>query len=36
LDPDADVNTLADRFTLSYRAAFREFVDRALVERPVS
>lgn len=31
LDPNADVNTLADRFTLSYREAFREFVDRALV-----
>jgi phenylpropionate dioxygenase-like ring-hydroxylating dioxygenase large terminal subunit len=36
LDPNADVNTLADRFTLAYRAAFREFVDRALVERSVA
>ncbi len=29
---DADVNTLADRFTLAYREAFAEFVRRALVE----
>lgn len=36
LDPNADVNTLADRFTLAYRAAFREFVDRALAERSVA
>lgn len=36
LDPNADVNTLADRFTLAYRAAFREFVERALVERSVA
>lgn len=36
LDPHADVNTLADRFTLSYRAAFREFVDRALASRLVA
>jgi nitrite reductase/ring-hydroxylating ferredoxin subunit len=36
LDPNADVNTLADRFTLAYRAAFREFVDRALSERSVA
>lgn len=36
LDPNADVNTLADRFTLSYREAFREFVDRALVGRSVA
>jgi nitrite reductase/ring-hydroxylating ferredoxin subunit len=35
LDPNADVNTLSDRFTLAYRAAFREFVDRALAKRPV-
>jgi len=33
LDPNADANTLADRFTLSYREAFREFVDRALAGR---
>jgi len=36
LDPNADVNTLADRYTLAYRAAFREFVDRALVARSVA
>jgi hypothetical protein len=36
LDPNADVNTLADRFTLAYRAAFREFVDRALAARPLA
>jgi phenylpropionate dioxygenase-like ring-hydroxylating dioxygenase large terminal subunit len=33
LDPDAEVNTLADRFTLAYREAFVEFVSRALAER---
>jgi phenylpropionate dioxygenase-like ring-hydroxylating dioxygenase large terminal subunit len=32
LDPDADFNTLADRFTLAYRQAFTEFVWRALAE----
>ena len=32
LDPNADVNTLADRFTLAYRHAFAEFVERALSE----
>lgn len=36
LDPNADVNTLADRFTLAYRAAFREFVERALSKRAVA
>jgi nitrite reductase/ring-hydroxylating ferredoxin subunit len=36
LDPNADVNTLADRFTLAYRAAFREFVERALSRRSVA
>jgi hypothetical protein len=36
LDPNADVNTRADRYTLAYRAAFREFVDRALTLRPVA
>jgi phenylpropionate dioxygenase-like ring-hydroxylating dioxygenase large terminal subunit len=36
LDANADVNTLADRFTLAYRAAFREYVERALVERAVA
>jgi nitrite reductase/ring-hydroxylating ferredoxin subunit len=30
LDPDAEANTLADRFTLSYRQAFSDYVDRAL------
>jgi phenylpropionate dioxygenase-like ring-hydroxylating dioxygenase large terminal subunit len=30
LDPNADVNTLADRFTLAYRAAYADFVRRAL------
>lgn len=35
LDPNADANALADRFTLAYRQAFREFVDRALAERSV-
>lgn len=34
LAPDADVSTLADRFTLAYREAFAEFVRRALAERP--
>ncbi len=34
LDPNADANALADRFTLAYRRAFAEFVDRALAERP--
>lgn len=29
LDPNSDVNTLADRFTLAYRQAFAEFVRRA-------
>lgn len=36
LDPNADVNTLADRFTLAYRAAFREFVNRTLNARSVA
>ncbi len=36
LDRNADVNTLADRFTLAYRAAFREYVERALSERAVA
>lgn len=30
LDPNADSNALADRFTLAYRQAFGEFVHRAL------
>lgn len=33
LDPNADANALADRFTLAYRQAFSEFVHRALAER---
>jgi phenylpropionate dioxygenase-like ring-hydroxylating dioxygenase large terminal subunit len=33
LNPNAEVNTLADRFTLAYRQAFSEFVYRALTER---
>ena len=33
LDPNADLNTLADRFTLAYREAFAEFVSRALSVR---
>lgn len=33
LDPNADLNTLADRFTLAYRQAYLEFVRRALEER---
>jgi len=32
LDPNADLNTLADRFTLAYRRAFAEFVRRALAD----
>ena len=36
LDPNADVNTLADRFTLAYRAAFRDYVDRALSTRSLA
>jgi phenylpropionate dioxygenase-like ring-hydroxylating dioxygenase large terminal subunit len=36
LDPKVDVHTPADRYTLFYRAAFREFVDRALAARPVA
>jgi phenylpropionate dioxygenase-like ring-hydroxylating dioxygenase large terminal subunit len=30
LNPNATVSTLADRFTLGYRSAFAEFVERAL------
>ncbi len=33
LDPNAEVNTLADRFTLTYRRAFADFVQLALAER---
>ncbi|HEX7293156.1 MAG TPA: Rieske 2Fe-2S domain-containing protein [Solirubrobacterales bacterium] len=34
LDPRADVNALADRFTLAYREAFVEFVRRARTAGP--
>lgn len=34
LDADADVSTLADRFTLAYRAAFSQFVREALAGQP--
>lgn len=33
LDPNTEVHTLADRFTLAYREAFVEFVSQALAER---
>ncbi len=33
LDPNAEANTLADSFTLTYRQAFSDFVDRALTRR---
>ncbi|HUB98355.1 MAG TPA: hypothetical protein VMS11_00870, partial [Solirubrobacterales bacterium] len=33
LGPNAEVDTLADRFTLAYRAAFEEFVGKALASR---
>jgi phenylpropionate dioxygenase-like ring-hydroxylating dioxygenase large terminal subunit len=33
LDPNADVNTLADRYTLAYRETFAEFVNQALAKR---
>jgi nitrite reductase/ring-hydroxylating ferredoxin subunit len=33
LDPHAGANTFADRFTLAYRQAFGEFVNRALAQR---
>jgi nitrite reductase/ring-hydroxylating ferredoxin subunit len=36
LDLEADVNTLADKFTLTYRRAFVEFVRRALDERQLT
>jgi phenylpropionate dioxygenase-like ring-hydroxylating dioxygenase large terminal subunit len=36
LGDDADVSTLADRFTLAYRAAFSQFVREALAGRPAS
>lgn len=33
LDPNADVNTLADRYTLAYRETFADFVKQALAKR---
>jgi nitrite reductase/ring-hydroxylating ferredoxin subunit len=36
LDPNAEINTLADRYTLTYREAFAEFVNQALAARSVS
>lgn len=33
LDPNADINTLADRYTLAYREAFADFVEQALAAR---
>ena len=33
LDPDAEINTLADRYTLAYREAFAGFVNQALAAR---
>ena len=33
LDPEADVNTLADRYTLAYREALADFVEQALAAR---
>ena len=36
LDPNAEVNTLADRFTLGYRQAFSRLVDRARSLSPYS
>lgn len=36
LDPDTETSTLSDRFTLAYRVAFAEFVQRALEGKPQS
>jgi phenylpropionate dioxygenase-like ring-hydroxylating dioxygenase large terminal subunit len=33
LDPNADINTLADRYTLAYRETFADFVNQALAKR---
>jgi len=33
LDPNAEVNTLADRYTLAYRETFADFVEQALAKR---
>lgn len=35
LDPNAEVNTLADRFTLAYRQAFADYVESALSRRRI-
>ncbi|HEX6782068.1 MAG TPA: Rieske 2Fe-2S domain-containing protein [Solirubrobacterales bacterium] len=36
LDPNAEVNTLADRYTLAYRETFADFVNQALAKRSAS
>jgi phenylpropionate dioxygenase-like ring-hydroxylating dioxygenase large terminal subunit len=33
LDPNADINTLADRYTLAYRETFADFVNQVLAKR---
>jgi hypothetical protein len=33
LDPNAQIDTLADRYTLAYREAFADFVNQALAAR---
>jgi phenylpropionate dioxygenase-like ring-hydroxylating dioxygenase large terminal subunit len=33
LDPNADINTLADRYTLAYRETFADFVNQVLTKR---
>jgi phenylpropionate dioxygenase-like ring-hydroxylating dioxygenase large terminal subunit len=33
LDPNADISTLADRYTLAYRETFADFVNQALAKR---
>ena len=35
LDPNAQIDTLADRYTLAYREAFADFVNQALAARSV-
>jgi phenylpropionate dioxygenase-like ring-hydroxylating dioxygenase large terminal subunit len=36
LDPTADISTIADRFTLAYRAAFVDYVQRSATSSPRS
>lgn len=36
LDPDAEINTLADRYTLAYREAYADFVTQVLAARSTS